>query len=299
MTQFPPGGFFPAGVKGGEAMSRRNQPYIPLYAQDFLTDEKLRECSAASVGVYIMLMCVMHKQEEYGTILLREKDLQSEDVILDFAKKLAKHLPFDVEVIEDALLELLDEEVIQRDGNLIFQKRMVRDAEVSEKRSAAGKKGSTATNAQFAAAKASTAGATSSPAKPESNQGSQSNQQGVCDEVAALYNSICVSFPRLRSLSEARKKAIKARLANGYTLESFRELFQKAEASGFLKGKNDRNWQATFDWLVKDSNMAKVIDGNYSDERGISYGTEINSGGTGCQPTAPGAFKPSGGFKGQ
>lgn len=136
-------------------MSRREQPYIPLYAQDFLTDEKLRECSAASVGVYIMLMCVMHKQEEYGTILLREKDRQSGDIIQDFARKLEKHLPFDVEVIGTALQELLDENVIQQDGDRILQKRMVRDADVSEKRSAAGRKGSTATNTKFAAAKAS------------------------------------------------------------------------------------------------------------------------------------------------
>lgn len=280
-------------------MSRREQPYIPLYAQDFLTDEKLRECSAASVGVYIMLMCVMHKQEEYGTILLRGKDRQSEDVILDFAKKLAKHLPFDVEVIENALRELLDEDVIQQEGDRIFQKRMVRDADVSEKRSAAGRKGSTATNTKFAAAKESANVAASSPAKPEDSPGGQASQRGVCDEVAALYNEICTSFPRLRSLSEARKKAIKARLANGYTIDSFRELFQKAEASGFLKGRNDRNWQATFDWLVKDSNMAKVIDGNYDDKGGSSYGPGTDRGGAGSQPGGPEAFRPSGGFKGQ
>lgn len=137
------------------------------------------------------------------------------------------------------------------------------------------------------------------PKTPESGQSGQAGQRGICDEVAALYNEICVSFPRLRSLSEARKKAIKARLANGYTVESFRELFQKAEASSFLKGKNDRNWQATFDWLVKDSNMAKVIDGNYTDKGGGSYGTGTDSGGAYRQPTDPGAFEPSRGFKGQ
>ena len=137
------------------------------------------------------------------------------------------------------------------------------------------------------------------PKTPEDGQSGQGNQRGVCDEVAALYNEICTSVPRLRSLSEARKKAIKARLANGYTVDSFRELFQKAEASSFLKGRNDRNWQATFDWLVKDSNMAKVIDGNYDDKGGSSYGTGTDRGGAGGQPGGPGAFKPSGGFKGQ
>lgn len=285
-------------------MSRRDQPYIPLYAQDFLTDEKLRECGAASVGVYIMLMCVMHKQEEYGTITLREKDHQSEDIIVDFAKKLAKHLPFGVGVIGDALRELLDEDVIQLEGERISQKRMVRDADVSEKRSAAGRKGSTATNTKFAAAK----GAANDPAKSEDGpeedpepgtEGGQSVQPGTYKEIAALYNGICVSFPRLTKLSEARKKAIRARLANGYTVESFRELFQKAEASSFLKGKNDRNWQATFDWLIKDSNMAKVIDGNYDDKGGSNFGTGTDRGGAGRRPGSPGDFKPSGGFKGQ
>ena len=46
-------------------MSLRNQPYIPLYVQDFMTDERLNECSAAANGVYIRLMCLMHKSEEY------------------------------------------------------------------------------------------------------------------------------------------------------------------------------------------------------------------------------------------
>ena len=81
-------------------------------------------------------------------------------------------------------------------------------------------------------------------------------------EITDLYNSICKSYPRLTKLSDARKKAIKARL-NTYTIEDFKKLFTMAEDSDFLKGKNDRNWSATFDWLIKDSNMAKVLDGNY------------------------------------
>jgi hypothetical protein len=49
-------------------------------------------------------------------------------------------------------------------------------------------------------------------------------------------------------------------------LDDFRTLFENAEASSFLKGKNERNWTATFDWLIKDSNMAKVLEGNYADK---------------------------------
>lgn len=84
-------------------------------------------------------------------------------------------------------------------------------------------------------------------------------------QIIDLFNTICVSFPSVRSLSEARKKAIKARL-NTYTVDDFKQCFENAEASSFLKGSNNRNWTATFDWLIKDQNMAKVLDGNYNDK---------------------------------
>lgn len=89
--------------------------------------------------------------------------------------------------------------------------------------------------------------------------------------IVAAYNKICVSFPSVKSISDARKKAIKARLKN-YTPDDFRILFSKAEASSFLKGKNKNNWSATFDWLIKDSNMAKVLDGNYDDKSASQIG---------------------------
>lgn len=85
------------------------------------------------------------------------------------------------------------------------------------------------------------------------------------DSIRDAYNEICASFPRCTAINESRKKAIRARFNAGYTLDDFRQLFHKAENSSFLRGQNDRNWSATFDWLVKDSNMAKVLEGNYDD----------------------------------
>ena len=88
----------------------------------------------------------------------------------------------------------------------------------------------------------------------------------TCKQVIALYHSVCTSYPSVKTLSEARRKAIKARLKI-YSLDDFRTLFEKAEASAFLKGGNDRNWTANFDWLIQDANMAKVIDGNYDKQQ--------------------------------
>lgn len=96
----------------------------------------------------------------------------------------------------------------------------------------------------------------------ESEKGKKIDYQLIAD----MYNNTCVSFPRLTKLSDARKKSIKARLRT-YSIDDFQKLFIMAEESSFLKGENQRNWSATFDWLVKDSNMAKVLDGNYSNSQ--------------------------------
>lgn len=146
-------------------MALRDQPYLPLYVQDFMTDEKLAECSAEATGVYIRIMCLMHKSEEYGKITLRDKDIchgknsdkesgkqrgarRSCDVSL-FAEKLVKYLPFNYEIIVSALGELLEEKVLFIKGNSLCQKRMIRDNELSEKRSKSGRKGAESTNRKF------------------------------------------------------------------------------------------------------------------------------------------------------
>ena len=84
-------------------------------------------------------------------------------------------------------------------------------------------------------------------------------------EIADMYNATCVSFPRLTVLSEKRKKAIKARLRK-YSVDDIQRAFELAEESDFLKGTNGRNWSATFDWIMCDANMAKILDGNYANK---------------------------------
>lgn len=99
--------------------------------------------------------------------------------------------------------------------------------------------------------------------------------------IADMYNATCISFPKLTKLSDKRKRTIKARFSQGYTVEDFKRLFELAEGSSFLKGGNSRNWMANFDWLVADANMAKTLDGNYSgrqkEKGGVADGTQSES----------------------
>ncbi len=98
---------------------------------------------------------------------------------------------------------------------------------------------------------------TSSEAPPPEPQADYS-------KIKHLFNEICKSFPEVRKLTDARRQAIKTRLKK-YTVDDFRTVFEMAEASSFLKGL-DGGWKASFDWLIKESNMVKVLEGNYVDK---------------------------------
>ena len=81
-------------------------------------------------------------------------------------------------------------------------------------------------------------------------------------EIIDKYNSVCKSLPKVMKLSDTRRKAINARL-DKFSLEEIISVFEKAEQSNFLKGANNRNWKADFDWIMSDRNMAKILEGKY------------------------------------
>jgi len=122
-------------------MALRDQPYLPLYVQDYLTDEKLSMCSWATQGVYIKLLCLLHKSEPYGTILLKQNDKQGLNFASNFATIILKLLPIERDVLIAAIDELVGEGCLTIEGDKLFQKRMVRDNEISIIRASVGRKG--------------------------------------------------------------------------------------------------------------------------------------------------------------
>ena len=97
------------------------------------------------------------------------------------------------------------------------------------------------------------------------NENVNVNEKHSYQLIADMYNATCVTLPKCTTLSESRKKALRARL-NHYGIDDFQRLFEKANESSFLTGANNNNWTASFDWLIKDANMAKVLDGNYDNK---------------------------------
>lgn len=84
--------------------------------------------------------------------------------------------------------------------------------------------------------------------------------------VVSLFNSICISFPQVKYLSETTEANVQA-LLDKYSMDDFKALFEKVEQSDFLKGENEKGWSATFDWLMQEDHMCKVLNGNYDNKK--------------------------------
>ena len=93
-------------------------------------------------------------------------------------------------------------------------------------------------------------------------------------DIIDLWNSICVSLPKVQKLTDDRRNKIRCRMTEFSSdstkwLTLTRELFERVQASDFLRGDNTSDWSASFDWLfVNSKNWVKVTEGNYDNKHG-------------------------------
>jgi hypothetical protein len=87
-------------------------------------------------------------------------------------------------------------------------------------------------------------------------------------KIINLYHNECPSLPKVRALTDSRRKVIQARWKEKKTIEPFAEVFKKAEASDFLSGRNGRWTACNFDWLLKPTNFQKTLEGIHDNRAG-------------------------------
>jgi len=81
------------------------------------------------------------------------------------------------------------------------------------------------------------------------------------NEVVNLYKEKLQLLPQPSKITDARKKAINARIKD-YSLEEVKEVIDLISQSDYLLGRiND--FKATIDWIFNPSNFAKIKEGNY------------------------------------
>ena len=91
-------------------------------------------------------------------------------------------------------------------------------------------------------------------------------------KIMDLYHQICVSYPRIEDIDGERKKAVAARWRKYGDLAVFEQVFRIAQASSFMKGENGRNWSADFDWMMRPTNISKILEHKYDDKTTVQTG---------------------------
>ena len=89
------------------------------------------------------------------------------------------------------------------------------------------------------------------------------------DEVAkavSAYNETAarVGWPSVQKLTPQRRSALKGRIKDAGGVDGWAVALEKAEASRFLRGESG-NFRCTFDFLSKQANFTKLMEGNYDD----------------------------------
>jgi len=95
----------------------------------------------------------------------------------------------------------------------------------------------------------------------------EKSKKQSAERIVEMYHIQCPSLPKVAKITEARIKAVNARLKE-YSEDDIETVFVKAENSPFLRGDIGK-WKAGFDWLMNPNNIVKVLEGNYDDREQI------------------------------
>ena len=110
------------------------EPAFQFYPNDWLGDPELRLCSAATRGVFIDLMCLMHKSKVYGKLLINGSSPSQ--------GTLKTLLRIHHKTYHKAFKELLEYGVLKVDSEgVYYNARMIKDKALREMRRECGRLG--------------------------------------------------------------------------------------------------------------------------------------------------------------
>ncbi len=112
-----------------------SQAWMKFYPSDWRADPALRMCSLAARGLWMEMLCLMHEAEEYGSLLINDKQVTE--------KQLASLCGVPVREVKSHIKELESAGVFSRDAlhGTVYSRRMKRDHEKALRDKANGKGG--------------------------------------------------------------------------------------------------------------------------------------------------------------
>ena len=102
--------------------------------------------------------------------------------------------------------------------------------------------------------------------------------------IVDLYHRHCYNLPKVKVLTDKRKKAIE-RLCKKHDINEITTAFDLANSSDFLMGNNDRGWKADLDFILREDKFVSILEGKYCNRKNQTLSQRINESGTSNVPT--------------
>lgn len=96
-------------------------------------------------------------------------------------------------------------------------------------------------------------------------------------DILNLFNGTCTSLPNIREIKNDRQKRVRAIWKDYKDINFFKELFEKVQASDFLSGRDGKWTCCSFDWITKQANLTKILEGNYNNKEVKNNGKDASS----------------------
>jgi hypothetical protein len=86
------------------------------------------------------------------------------------------------------------------------------------------------------------------------------------DAILSAFNTILPELPQVEVLTALRTKTLNQRIAENparIEIDWWRKYFLRVREFPWPMGQNPSNWQATFDWLISEAGMQKILEGSF------------------------------------
>lgn len=265
--------------------------WVRLYTE-ITHDRKLRRLPATERWLWVTMLCLASKSPVPGTLLLSKDVPVTVDDLADAAA-----IPRDD--VASGIENFKRQKMLEEDSGVYRlinwdKRQFVSDSSTERVRKHRGKRGQDDETLQKRYSNV-----TVTP--PEYRVQSTDTDQDLDTDppktvtphqaIVDLFTKHCPSLPQVRVISDNRKNNMRLRWKKYPGLATYEELFKKAEASDFLTGRKGKWAGCNFDWLLKEANMVKVLEGNYDNERGGG------NGGGGNRRHSSTANRPSNGLR--
>lgn len=239
-------------------------PAFQFYIKDWLSDPELKMASHSTKGIWIDILCFMWESSERGKI----------KGTIEQIKKLvsATNSDMDLFILEAKMLNFCDITNCTNLGTVTNRTEMYQNVTIINRRmhqEYINKQNTRLRVQKYRRKQKSNTNVT--PSSSSSSPTANIVTHIPFDKIMDLYNSILDDLPNMRIWSSKRKAVFKRRWESNIkteksglsnTVEFWENFFKYIKDSLFLMGKKG-TFQASFDWIINESNFIKIIEGNY------------------------------------